>query len=298
MRLGQQGPRPSCRFDRSPAHAPPVARRRGPPARPGHAGSTDPTRSTRLLRSAEQTRAADFSPRGLKSAARFRWHVNGGSAWASCVGPLIRQSQKTHSAGIRLLPFHRRRPVLTAVLLVACAGAVIDRRAQDDYSRYHDRVFTVAAVVDGDTIDIAIADRGSPTTRIRLWGVDTPEIGGTSEPSMYYGPEASAYTEAMLDGGKVRLLLSPTKTRGLYGRLLAYVYVESTGQMLNEELVATGHAYADWRFPHPFKRRFKELETKARRQGLGLWSSVIPDLLPPWRRRMEAELGLTATNQD
>lgn len=216
------------------------------------------------------------------------------------MGPLIRQSQKAHSAGIRLLPFHRRRPVLTAVLLVACAGAVIDRRVEDDYSRYHDRVFTVAAVVDGDTIDIAIADRGSPTTRIRLWGVDTPEIGGTSEPSMYYGPEASAYTKATLDGGKVRLLLSPTKTRGLYGRLLAYVYVDSTGQMLNEELVATGHAYADWRFPHPFKRRFQELETKARRQGLGLWSSVTPDLLPPWRRRMEAELGLslTAPNRD
>lgn len=212
--------------------------------------------------------------------------------------PLIRPSHKTRSTGIHFQPFHRRRPVLTVVLLAACVGAVIDRRAQDDYSRYHNRVFVVARVVDGDTIDIAIADGGSPTTRIRFWGVDTPEVGGMSKPSMYYGPEASAYTTAMLDDGEVRLVLSPTKTRGLYGRLLAYVYVESTGRMLNEELVATGHAYADWRFPHPLKRRFKEIETKARRQGLGLWSSVTPDLLPPWRRRMEAELGLIAPNRD
>ena len=181
---------------------------------------------------------------------------------------------------------------------MAFAGAIIDQRGQDDYSRYHDRVFAVVAVVDGDTIDVAVPDRGSPTTRIRFWGVDTPEVGGISEPSMYYGPEASAYTETVLTAGEVRLLLSPTKTRGLYGRLLAYVYVESSGRMLNEELVATGHAYADWRFPHPLKRRFKELETKARRQGIGLWSSVTPDLLPRWRRRMEAELGLTTTDRD
>lgn len=212
--------------------------------------------------------------------------------------PLIRQSQKTLGPGIRLLPFHRRRPVLTAVLLVACVGAIIDGRVQDDYSRYHDRVVAVAAVVDGDTIDVAIADRGSATTRVRFWGVDTPEVGGMSEPSMHYGPEASAYTKALLDGATVRLLLSPTKTRGLYGRLLAYVYVESTGRMINEELVSTGHAYADWRFAHPFKRRFKELETKARRQNLGLWSAVTPDRLPPWRRRMEAELGLILRSRE
>ena len=49
--------------------------------------------------------------------------------------------------------------------------------------KYHDKVFTVVNVVDGDTIDIDISDDQHDTTRIRLWGVDTPETGGGSRPS-------------------------------------------------------------------------------------------------------------------
>lgn len=202
------------------------------------------------------------------------------------------RSKLNPAHGICILPFYRRRPLLTGAVVVACVGAVMDFRPADDYSRYHNRVFAIANVVDGDTIDVFAPDRGLSTTRVRFWGVDTPEVGRPPEPSMYYGPEASAYVKRLLEGGEVRLVLSPTKTRGLYGRLLAYVHTEPSGQSVNEALINTGHAYADWRFPHPLKRRFMDLETKARRKNVGLWSSVTPELFPPWRRRMESELGL------
>jgi len=209
---------------------------------------------------------------------------------------MTRRPRKMLTARIERLPFHRRRPIVTALLLLAGAGAIVDGRTRDDYTRYHNRVFRVARVVDGDTIDVVAADGRAPTTRVRFWGVDTPELAGESAPSMHHGPEASEFTRAALSGAQVRLILSPTRTRGLYGRLLAYVHVEPSGPMINEELVATGHAYADWRFPHPFQRRYRDLEATARRQGRGLWSTVTPELLPPWRRRMETRFGLIATD--
>ncbi|UCG15802.1 MAG: thermonuclease family protein [Phycisphaerales bacterium] len=186
----------------------------------------------------------------------------------------------------------RRHPIATVALLVLLGLAVLDRGfawfgRSDDYSRYHNRSYRVVNVVDGDTFDVDIGDGRFPTTRIRLWGVDTPEVAGSRDGEMYYGPQASAFARDMLTDKAVRVVLSPTKTRGKYGRLLAYVYIEPGGRCVNERLLETGHAYADWRFDHPRKREFEAIEDRARRQAVGLWSEVTPERFPPWRRRME-----------
>jgi endonuclease YncB( thermonuclease family) len=187
----------------------------------------------------------------------------------------------------------RRHPVLAVVLLAGLVLAILDRGwgrfgQDEDYSRYHNRTFTVVKVVDGDTFDIDVRDGRFPTTRIRLWGVDTPEVEGSREGPMYFGAEASAFAKRMLTDRRVRIVLSPTKSRGKYGRLLAYVYLEPDGTCFNELLLETGHAYADWRFAHPRKTEFKAIEKRARSQGIGLWADVTPDRYPPWRQRMEA----------
>ncbi|MCP4590779.1 MAG: hypothetical protein GY842_08540 [bacterium] len=186
---------------------------------------------------------------------------------------------------------YRRHPVVFAVLVLLAAGAVVDRvcgrRQSDDYTRYHNHIFTVVKVVDGDTFDIDLPDSEHDTTRIRLWGVDTPEVAGSRSGAMHFGPEASAFAKRALAGQLVRIELSPTKTRGLYGRLLAYAHLVPHGESFNELLIEHGWAYADWRFPHPLKRRYKDLEKRARRQGVGLWAEVELKLMPPWRQRME-----------
>ena len=91
-----------------------------------------------------------------------------------------------------------------------------------------------------------------------------------------------------MQGGRVRLALEPAqKTRDKYGRLLAYVYLDASGAMLNERLLETGHAYADRRFPHVFKDRFRDLERRAQRAGVGLWADAQPEQWPAWRQRYE-----------
>ncbi|MFQ5464214.1 MAG: thermonuclease family protein [Phycisphaerae bacterium] len=196
---------------------------------------------------------------------------------------------------IRQLRRWRRVSWPTVVLIVAGALLLRERlittpRATGDRERYHNQSFPVVRVVDGDTMDIDIPDltTGKKTTRLRLWGVDTPEIahGGTSD--MHFGPEATEFAKKTLLGHNVHLVLSPEKTRGKYGRLLVYVYDERGGTMFNETLVRQGLAYADARFPHPYKRAFMDIEKRARRQQRGLWATVQLEQMPKWRQRFES----------
>lgn len=182
--------------------------------------------------------------------------------------------------------------VLVVALLTACVA--YDRIAWapaagegDDWSRYHDQTFPVVHVVDGDTLDIGVADGDKPHTRIRLWGVDTPETGTGGTTRMYFGLEAKRYAEQSLHGKAVHVVLSPDNARDRYGRLLAYVYLERGGPMFNELLLEEGCAYADLRFPHHYADRFKAVEQVARRGGRGLWAEVTTERMPAWRQRFE-----------
>lgn len=190
-----------------------------------------------------------------------------------------------------LWPRAWRRHPLGALLALVIAGVVLWSRLHtpigSDEDRYHNKLFTCVKVVDGDTIDIAIPDGDHPHTRIRLWGVDTPETVKPGEPPMYFGHEASAYTRSRVLGHPVRIVLSPGQSRDKYERLLAYVYPDDGENMLNEELLAGGYAYADSRFAHPWKERFIELEKRARRQKVGLWAGVTVQQMPEWRQRLE-----------
>ncbi len=145
----------------------------------------------------------------------------------------------------------------------------------------------MSRVVDGDTFDIDAPDGDKRVTRIRLWGVDTPEVGGGGKGVRHFGPEASAFAKETLDGRRVHVVLSPLRSRGKYGRLLAYVHVSRGGRMFNEMLLEEGYAYADLRFPHHYKKRFEGIEKRARKAGVGLWSEVTLDKMPAWKQRFE-----------
>ena len=62
-----------------------------------------------------------------------------------------------------------------------------------DIEKYNAKTFAVIHVVDGDTLDINISDGRYNHTRIRLWGIDTPETKKPNSPVMYFGPEASDF---------------------------------------------------------------------------------------------------------
>jgi micrococcal nuclease len=186
----------------------------------------------------------------------------------------------------------RRRPWTMATLLVIAAAVLIGRRftaptSGDDFARYHRKVFTVAKVVDGDTVDLDVPDDRHAHTRVRLWGVDTPEVAASGRGEMYYGPEASAYAKAALDGREVTVTLVQNKTRDRYGRLLAYLTLPDSEKTFNERLIETGHGYADWRYGHPYKEKFLATERQARKSRQGLWAHVRADQMPPWAARKD-----------
>ena len=159
-----------------------------------------------------------------------------------------------------------------------------DSQILSDFDRYHQKSFVVVNVVDGDTIDINIPDGKYEHTRIRLWGVDTPETKHPETGVMYFGPEASEKTGKLTLGKQVTVYLEEHRTRGYYGRLLAYIQLPDRS-FLNEVLLSEGFAYADWRFRHSFYQKYKQLESAARSDKKGLWEKVRPDQMPQWRQK-------------
>ncbi len=158
-----------------------------------------------------------------------------------------------------------------------------------DIEKYQGKTFTVVYTVDGDTIDINIPDDQYDHTRIRLWGIDTPETKAPNQPVGYFGPEASEFTKQMTRGKRVKIYISEKQTRDKYDRLLAYVQFED-GSFLNELLLSDGFAYADRRFKHQYYNKYLQLESAARRDKNGLWANVKREQFPEWLQRIEPDL--------
>lgn len=161
-------------------------------------------------------------------------------------------------------------------LVLLAALATLDRRGwfvhSADWQTYEGRQFTVVRVVDGDTLDVDAPDGERPRTRVRLWGINAPEmnVGKPQAGPQPWAVEATQQARELAEGKRVRLELQSHEIRDRYGRLLAYVRLPD-GSYLNERLVLAGLARVDRRFPHERMQRYVLLEQQARRQGVGLW---------------------------
>jgi micrococcal nuclease len=129
----------------------------------------------------------------------------------------------------------------------------------------------VSRVIDGDTLDIVVAGE---TRRVRLLGVDTPESVHPTEPVECYGPEASAFLRALVEGQTVRLAADPSQDAvDRYDRWLGLIWLDD-GTLVNHELIAQGYATAFiTRPPHARSTAFRDAEDQARAAGLGMWAA-------------------------
>jgi endonuclease YncB( thermonuclease family) len=129
-----------------------------------------------------------------------------------------------------------------------------------------------AQVIDGDTIVIG-------GTRIRLEGIDAPEVGQTCKRKWLGSwPCGAAATDA-LQG----LLAGKTVTcepRGFdkYGRTLAACFAD--GRDVNAAIVRQGLAWAFVKYSATYVKE----EAEARAQGLGIWQAPT---MPPWDYRAQ-----------
>jgi micrococcal nuclease len=138
---------------------------------------------------------------------------------------------------------------------------------------------TVLSVTDGDTIRVRIQSPGTSSLvagtewAVRYIGVDTPETVHPTQAVEKMGAEASAFNASLVSGRTVYLELDVGLT-DLYGRLLAYVYLDAQGYgMVNAILVAMGFANASPYAPnYRYEAVFRILEAAAREAELGLWA--------------------------
>jgi len=128
---------------------------------------------------------------------------------------------------------------------------------------------TVTYVYDGDTIKVRL--ESGKEKRVRLIGVDSPELNDPQEPSRLLAFLARRFVSWKLNQQPVRLTRDKEEADA-YGRLLAYVWMNNR-TMFNETLVREGYAraYLKYPFDEAVKARLREAETEARREGRGLW---------------------------
>ena len=161
------------------------------------------------------------------------------------------------------MPSLRSKSVVFALTLLAAsiAGWLLG-----DQRRALDAGYRVVDVLDGDTIVVA---RGTSRDTIRLLGIDTPETHHPTKPVQCFGPEASDYTTRRLAGRFVRLE-DDVETHDIYGRHLAYVYVD--GRRFDDELLEKGYARLLVIEPnHAHARAMLDEELDAKRHRRGLW---------------------------
>lgn len=150
--------------------------------------------------------------------------------------------------------------VLTlAVLAAGCGGDGPLEPAGDE-------PVPVVRVVDGDTIWVG------PEERVRLIGIDTPEVDWYGGQGECYGEEAGLFMRGLLEGERVRLEYDE-EPRDRYGRTLAYVYLED-GRMVNLLLVRRGYAAVSIFEPNDrYEGQLRIAEREAQEARRGLWSA-------------------------
>lgn len=132
----------------------------------------------------------------------------------------------------------------------------------------------VVSVADGDTFS---AEVEGETRSIRLIGVDTPEsVHPDASKNTPQGKIASAYTKDLLRGRNVWLETDAEQT-DKYGRLLCYVYLDSEGKIMVQELLLKDGMASVMTVPPnvKYEDRFLELQKKAREEKAGFWAEDV-----------------------
>jgi endonuclease YncB( thermonuclease family) len=127
-----------------------------------------------------------------------------------------------------------------------------------------------ATVIDGDTLDIA-------GERVRLEGIDAPEVGQTCGGGWFgtwaCGSQATAQLRWLVGARRVDC---SSAGRDKYGRVLGWCTV--AGQDINAEMVRSGFAWAFVKY----SARYQAIEADARKAKVGVWKG---DAQPPWLYR-------------
>ena len=129
----------------------------------------------------------------------------------------------------------------------------------------YDETARVKYVYDGDTLTLH-DDR-----KVRLIGINTPEMGRKGKPHQPYSIEAKNALKSLFSGDRSIRLLHGIDDKDRYGRVLAHGFLDD-GQNIQVKLLNQGLASAIMISPNTrFASCYLEQERRARCAGKGIW---------------------------
>lgn len=151
-----------------------------------------------------------------------------------------------------------RWTILVIILIIIVGFRLVE---EIDEEIVPDERFIVTKIIDGDTVELKGGDK------LRLLSIDTPEKG---EP-LYN--EATQFLTDIALGNAVQIEFA-NKRRDRYGRLLGYLYVDTT--FVNKVILENGLGYLylfkDTDMDRPETEELLKAQRFALKNKLGLWS--------------------------
>lgn len=165
--------------------------------------------------------------------------------------------------------------VLLGLLIITFFGTDQGKSPKEKpvYDFDSNRTYLVLAAIDGDTL---IIETETGEEKVRLIGIDTPEVDPARGGPECYGAEASKRTKELTSQKTVTIELDESQgMRDTYGRLLAYVRLPD-GSLLNEVLVAEGFAREyTYNQPYRYQKEFKQAQKLSQSEKSGLWADCF-----------------------
>lgn len=157
------------------------------------------------------------------------------------------------------------------ILKVFCAVFIVIAVSGSAYPKQKN-IVKIINVSDGDTVTAAVS--GNKRIKIRLYGIDAPEI------SQEYGEASKNHLKSLL---KNKILSYEEINIDSYGRTVATIFAD--GENINLKMIKDGFA---WHYASFYKSaEYAAAQKKAKDGKLGLWKRPSP--VPPWEFRREAK---------
>lgn len=126
------------------------------------------------------------------------------------------------------------------------------------------QTYKVTRIIDGDTYELSNGEK------VRMIGIDAPELHNHSVKKEPYSDESKAYLESLILNKDVTLKEDQlTKDKDVYGRLLRYTYLN--GEDINDEMISNGFAdvYNDYNFSK--RNSYNNSAATAKNKSIGMW---------------------------
>lgn len=162
------------------------------------------------------------------------------------------------------------KPLVSSAALLALTSCTPPALSDEETPSQATAKTEVVAVVDGDTIDVMTP---AGEERVRIIGIDTPEIGRDGEASECYAEDAREFVDDLLYGHDVELRADATQADvDAYGRLLRHVFIDGRSAAVETLAAGAGYEYT-YDVAYDGQSEHQAAEGEAQSAGLGLWGA-------------------------